>query len=133
AVHAPTRRGALTRRAILFAFPPLREPDRARRKQADLVGNTLFETVRWSFMNLLAAEEVVYSAQQRRKEWMRVFADAAIAFELMVLLAVLVRVRRRTIAQANALANHQARARAVIEHAPDVLLLVDGEGTVRYH
>ena len=128
-----TVRAAINRWANVFAFPTLREPDRARRKQADLVGNTLFETVRWSFMNLLAAEEAVYSAQQRRQEWMRVFADAAIAFELMVLLAVLVRVRRRTIAQANALANHQARARAVIEHAPDVLLLVDGEGTVRYH
>jgi PAS domain S-box-containing protein/putative nucleotidyltransferase with HDIG domain len=98
-----------------------------------VVGNTLFETVRWSFIDLLRSEELVYSAQQRRQEWMRVFADAAIALELVVLLAVLVRVRRRTITQATALAHHEARARAVIEHAPDVLLLVDGDGTVRYH
>jgi PAS domain S-box-containing protein len=128
-----TIRAAINRWANVFVFPTLREPDRARRKQAELIGNTLFETVRWSFMNLLAAEEVVYGAQQRRQEWMRVFADAAIALELVVLLAVGIRARRRVIAQANALANHQARARAVIEHAPDVLLLVDGDGTVRYH
>jgi PAS domain S-box-containing protein len=64
---------------------------------------------------------------------MRVFADAAIALELVALLAVLIRVRRRVIAQANALSHHEARARAVIEHAPDVHLLVDGDGTVRYH
>jgi PAS domain S-box-containing protein len=128
-----TIRAALKRWASVFAFPALSKPARAHGDQAELVGNTLFETVRWSFMNLLSAEEVVYNARQRRQEWMRVFADAAIALELVVLLAVLVRVRRRVIAQANALAHHEARARAVIEHAPDVLLLVDGDGTVRYH
>jgi PAS domain S-box-containing protein len=128
-----TIRAAITRWAKVFAFPALRKPNGARGEQAELIGNTLFETVRWSFVNLLQAEEVIYNAQQRRQERMRVFADGAIALELMVLLAVLIRVRRRTIAQANALAHHEARARAVIEHAPDVLLLVDGDGTVRYH
>jgi PAS domain S-box-containing protein len=124
-----TIRAAVNRWANVFAFAALRRPNAA---QADF-GNTLFETVRWSFVNLLVAEESVYIGQQRRQEWMRVFAEVAIALELVALLAVLVRVRRRTIAQATALAHQQARARAVIEHAPDVLLLVDGDGTVRYH
>lgn len=128
-----TIRAAVNRWANVFAFPALHKPNRVRGEQADLLGNTLFETVRWSFVNLLRAEEVVYAARQRRQEQMRIFADVAIAFELAVLLAVLVRARRRTIAQATALAHHEARARAVIEHAPDVLLLVDGDGTVRYH
>ncbi len=130
-----TIRAAINRWATLVAFPALRKPHSPRRdgEQTELIGNTLFETVRWSFVNLLQAEEVVYNAQQRRQESMRLFADIAIALELVVLLAVLVRVRRRTLAQATALAHQQARARAVIEHAPDVLLLVDGDGTVRYH
>jgi PAS domain S-box-containing protein/putative nucleotidyltransferase with HDIG domain len=128
-----TIRAAVNRWANVFAFPALRKPGHTKSEQAIVVGNTLFETVRWSFIDLLRSEELVYSAQQRRQEWMRVFADAAIALELVVLLAVLVRVRRRTITQATALAHHEARARAVIEHAPDVLLLVDGDGTVRYH
>ena len=128
-----TIRASINRWANVVAFPALREPKRAKGAQQELIGNTLFETVRWSFVSLLQAEEVVYNAQQRRQERMRVFADVAIALELAVILAVLIRARRRTIAQANALANHEARARAVIEHAPDVLLLVDGDGTVRYH
>ena len=127
-IHAAVNRWANT-----FAFPALRDPRRAKGEREVVVGNTLFETVRWSFMDLLKAEDAVYNAQQRRQVWMRVFADVAIALELLVLLAVLIRVRRRTITQATALAHHEARARAVIEHAPDVLLLVDGDGTVRYH
>ena len=131
--RAGTIRGAIHRWANVFALAALHDPRGAKGEREELIGNTLFETVRWSFVNLLQAEEVIYNAQQRRQASMRVFADVAIALELVVLLAVLVRVRRRTLAQANALANQQARARAVIEHAPDVLLLVDGDGTVRYH
>lgn len=131
-----TLRAAINRWANVFALPALRDPDGAvgrRRDKVELVGKTLFDAVRWSFTSLIQAEDRVYNAQRRRQESMRAFADVAIALELVVLLAVLVRVRRRIVAQANALADQQARARAVIEHAPDVVLLVDGDGTVRYH
>src|SRR5512146_1838248 len=131
-----TVRAAINRWANVFALPALRHPDATLRRGGDkveLVGKTLFDAVRWSFVKLIEAEEVVYNAQRRRQQSTRAFADVAIVLELVVLLAVLVRVRRRIVAQANALADQQARARAVIEHAPDVLLLVDGDGTVRYH
>ena len=131
-----TIRAAINRWANVFALPALRDPDAALGRhgdQVELVGKTLFDAVRWSFTRLIQAEEAVYNAQRRQQESTRVFADVAIVLELVVLLAVLVRVRRRMVAQANALADQQARARAVIEHAPDVLLLVDGDGTVRYH
>ena len=131
-----TTRAAINRWVNRFALPALRHPDAAMGRRGDkveLVGKTLFDAVRWSFMRLIDAEDVVYNAQQRRQESTRAFANVAIVLELAVLLAVLVRVRRRMVAQANALADQQARARAVIEHAPDVLLLVDGDGTVRYH
>ncbi|HEY6825549.1 MAG TPA: HD domain-containing phosphohydrolase [Gemmatimonadaceae bacterium] len=108
-----TIRASITRWANVVAFPALRKPDRARARseQAELIGNTLFETVRWSFVNLLQAEEAIYNARQRRQERMRVFADLAIAFELMVLLAVLIRARRRTLRQAIEIAHAEARAR----------------------
>ena len=131
-----TIRAAINRWANVFAVPALRDPDAALRRKGDeveLVGKTLFDAVRWSFMRLIQAEEVVYNAQRQRQESTRAFANVAIVLELAVLLAVLVRVRRRIVAQANALADQQARVRAVIEHAPDVILLVDGDGTVRYH
>jgi putative two-component system response regulator len=131
-----TIRAAIDRWANVFALPALRDSNRVagrKRDDVEVVGKSLFDAVRWSFVKLLQAEDVVYTAQRRRQESMRVFADAAIALELVVLLAVLVGLRRRMVAQAGALADQQARARAVIEHAPDVLLLVDGDGTVRYH
>lgn len=131
-----TIRAAIDRWANVFALSALQHPDAALGRhgdQAELVGKTLFDAVRWSFTRLIQAEDAVYNAQRRRQESTRAFADVAIVLELVALLAVLVRVRRRMVAQANALADQQARARAVIEHAPDVLLLVDGDGTVRYH
>ena len=131
-----TIRAAVNRWANVFALPALRDPKGTLRRHGDdveWVGKTLFDAVRWSFMGLIDAEDVVYNAQRRRQQSTRAFADVAIVLELVVLLAVLVRVRRRFVAQANALADQQARARAVIEHAPDVLLLVDADGTVRYH
>lgn len=131
-----TVRAAINRWANVFALPALRDPDAGLGRKGDqleLVGKTLFDAVRWSFTRLIQAEDAVYNAQRRRQESTRAFADVAIALELTVLLAVLVRVRRRVVAQANALADQQARARAVIEHAPDVLLLVDRDGMVRYH
>jgi len=131
-----TIRAAVDRWANVFALPALRHPDAALGRhgdKAELVGKTLFDAVRWSFTKLIDAEDVVYNAQRRRQESTRAFANVAIVLELAVLLAVLVRVRRRIVAQANALADQQARVRAVIEHAPDVILLVDGDGTVRYH
>ena len=108
-----TIRASINRWANVVAFPALGEPKRARKdgEQAELIGNTLFETVRWSFVNLLQAQEVVYNAQQRRQGHMRVFADVAIALELLVLLAVLVRVRRRTITQANELSLAEEKTR----------------------
>ena len=111
--RAGTIRASITRWANVVVFPALRKPNRARRgnEQAELIGNTLFETVRWSFVNLLQAEEAIYNARQRRQERMRVFADLAIAFELVVLLAVLIRARRRTLGQANEIAHAEARAR----------------------
>ncbi|HTI62894.1 MAG TPA: HD domain-containing phosphohydrolase [Gemmatimonadaceae bacterium] len=131
-----TVRAAVDRWANVFAVAALRDPDAAlgpHGDEAELVGKTLFDAVRWSFVRLIQAEETAYNAQRRRQDLMRVFADVAIVLELAVLLAVLVRVRRRIVAQANALADQEARTRAVIEHAPDVVLLVDAEGTVRYH
>jgi len=108
-----TVRASINRWANVVAFPALNKPNRAPKagEQAELIGNTLFETVRWSFVNLLQAEEVIYNARQQRQERMRVFADVAIALELAVLLAVLVRVRRRTVGQANDLADAEERAR----------------------
>ena len=130
-----TVRAAIDRWVNVFALDALRHPGAAMRKRdrVELVGKTLFDAVRWSFVNLIQAEDVVYNAQRRRQESMRMIADVAIALELVVLLAVLVRVRRRVVEQANALADQEARVRAMVEHAPDVLLLVDGNGTVRYH
>jgi PAS domain S-box-containing protein len=131
-----TVRAAVDRWAKVFAVTALRNPDAAlgpHGDEAELVGKTLFDAVRWSFVKLIQSEVAVYNAQRRRQDSMRVFADVAIVLELMVLLAVLVRVRRRIVAQANALADQEARTRAVIEHAPDVVLLVDGDGTVCYH
>jgi PAS domain S-box-containing protein len=130
-----TVRAAIDRWVNVFALAALRDPDAAMRKgdRVELVGKTLFDAVRWSFTRLIQAEDAVYDEQRQRQESMRAFAEIAIVLELVVLLAVLVRVRRRIVAQANALADQQARARAVIEHAPDVLLLVDGDGAVRYH
>jgi PAS domain S-box-containing protein len=131
-----TIRAAVNRWANVFALPTLRDPKGTLRRHGDeveWVGKTLFDAVRWSFMGLIDAEDVVYNTQRRRQESIRAFADVAIVLELVVLLAVLIIVRRRVVAQANALADQEARARAVIEHAPDVLLLVDADGRVRYH
>jgi putative nucleotidyltransferase with HDIG domain len=109
--HAATIRTTINRWANVFALPALRKPDHARGEREALIGATLFETVRWSFVNLLRAEEVVYSARQLRQERMRVFADVAITLELVVLLAVLIRARRRTLSQATALACAEESAR----------------------
>src|SRR5512138_2203079 len=110
-----TIHAAVNRWVNVFALPALRHPDAALRRHADdveWVGKTLFDAVRWSFTGLIDAEDVVYNAQRRRQQSTRAFADVAIVLELVVLLAVLVRVRRRIVAQANALADQQARARA---------------------
>lgn len=136
AERAGTARAAINRWSNVFALRALSNPDSAlgrHGEEAEFVGKTLFDAVRWSFVKLIQAEDAVYTVQRRRQQSTRAFADVAIALELAVLLGVLVRVRRRMVTQANALADQQARARAVIEHAPDVLLLVDRDGTVRYH
>ena len=108
-----TVRAAVDRWVNVFALAALRDPDATLGRKGDkveLVGKTLFDAVRWSFTTLIQAEDAVYDTQRRRQDAMRVFADVAIALELVVLLGVLVRVRRRLVAQATVLVRAEAKA-----------------------